>query len=275
MRFKKFITEEELDLPSKCKIIKSHCSQFLKEAGEYPAYRGQKNHSFENNTFPMRKTKDTRFYAVNIFNLYMEEKFKIKHARNEHAVFSNGDYSEVDLYGDLFFFFPENDYQYFWSPMIRDFMERERAIWNNISAEVIKRFPDEGREALTILRDVLDNRDVNPTIKDMVTTLSPELKLNSGKNAYAMLRKSINYVYDDLDYKMNYIKSALESRTEIIFRTKKYYLISPGEIKKHFELETANDVKLSSLPPSQRTEQYNKTKDEYEKLYDNLLELMK
>ena len=238
MRFKKFITEEELDLPAKCGIIKERCSHFLKEAGEYPVYHGQNKETFENETLSLRQTKDSYPWTVSIFNLYIEEKFKIKKIRNEHAVFTTGFYGNAKTYGKIFLFFPEDGYQYIWSPIVRDFFTREQIIWNDFTENIIHEMgEEEGEEIIKILKDGLNDYEKYPTIKDILLTDSNSFKTKSGKNAYYLIRKILVEVFDDLNYDTKYLKSAIESETEIIFKTKKYFLITGDEIDKHFDLK--------------------------------------
>jgi len=250
MRFKKFITEEELDLPSKCKIIKQNCSQFLKEAGEHPLYRGQKTTRFENDSQALRKTRDSLPWTVGLFNLYMEEKFKIKNARNKHAIFTNGSPDEVKMYGDISFFFPTDGYQYFWSPIVRDFLGRENIIWGQVFKEVIKHFPDEAQEAMSILQDAFTEQP-HVTIKEAVSTHANLFRMKSGKNAYALVRKCMMDVYDDLEYSQKYIKSAITGQTEMVFNTKKYYLLYMGDVISYF-----NDQNYDKFEYESSSKQY-------------------
>ncbi len=258
MKFKQFITETELDLVSKCEIIKSKCSQFLNEAGNLPAYRGQKHSSFENNTYAYRTVKDLRTDSTNLYNFYVEEKFNIEKVRNKHTAFANGYFKEANAYGEIFFFFPENDYHYVWSPLIRDFLTIEDTIWNRIYKELIIKFDklddntnkkilkfvfgNEADKIMTIFKDELLKK-ANLSINDVKNYTEKTL---NNKTIYEIVKPIMMEIFDDYDFKNTDLKEALNSGVELIFTTKKYFLISIYEVDIYFKLDSIiinNDYK--------------------------------
>lgn len=243
MRFKQFIIEKELDLVSKCNIIKSKCSQFINEAGNYPAYRGQKQYSFENNTHLERKQKDLRLNSTNLFNLYAEEKFNIEKIRTKNAAFSSGYFKEVNLYGDIFFFFPEDGYHYVWSPLVRDFLGREDIIWNKIYSETLAKLSSNSE---TTTEEILKlftkfNQELKTSNFLTVKDIKNDNFILEGKNVYDIIKPFMIDVFEDLEYKNTNLKQALDSGVELIFTTKKYFLISVDEVDKYYELNLVDD----------------------------------
>lgn len=241
MKFKTFINEKRFDLPTKCEIIKSRCSQFLEEAENYPLYHGQHSEKFENETFNFRRIKDSFPWASSIFNLYIEEKFNIKKIRNEHSVFTSGHYKLAEAYGKPFLFFPENGYKYVWSSIITDFYPQELTFWKMLIKNIKYEFGEnEGEEIDKILRTNLKDYQKYSTIDDIILTHSNDFKTESGKNAYSLIRKILVETFDVFYYNTKKLKNAITSENEIIFKTEKYFLIDLDEIEEHFKLETTS-----------------------------------
>lgn len=241
MKFKQFLIENEPSLDEILKNIKDECSEFLNESGGYPLFRGQKfrDPSCKYETQAIRKNKDSKSYNVGLFNLYIQEKYKIKHFRNENVMFAAGEEHGSEAYGPTLFVFPVNGYQFLWSPLVRDFLGREHIIRSKImNALRSKPYELELNKTMLIMDkvDAAIRKHYPPTIKDIA--LDPTMRLEDGKNAYiGFVRKVLKDVYDDLDYEMGHLKSALESGNEIMFRTKFYYGVQPAKIVDFLQLD--------------------------------------
>jgi hypothetical protein len=229
VKFKQFLNEDDApDIEHILKKIKVECSQYIKESGGMLLYHGQhsRNASCKYETHFLRKNKDSKSSNVGLFNLYMQKKFGLKNARNEHVMFASGEAHEY-AYGPALFVFPCNGYKFLWSPHVRDFLGREHSIRGKI-LNYLRGKLGYDLETANLIMDKVDaaiRAEWPPSIKDIV--MHPNIKMPDGKNAYALIRESLTYVYDDLEYEMGHLKSAIESQNEIMFRTKAYYGIVP------------------------------------------------
>lgn len=241
MKFKKFISEENLSLEDKCKIIKKYCSQYLKEAADTFLFHGQNSIRFENETHDDRKNKNTFSMSVNLFNLYVEEKYGRKHIRNANAVFATSDRYDADMYGKVFYFFPEDGYEYIWSLKIVDFMGYDHKIWEELFKKLREKYG---------IRSDLKNSDIEiiKIIESLQTQLrvakNPTLEyVNSNKlfnDLYKIVRPSVIEILDEKEYQTSNLKTAIESKREIIFTVKKYYLIRPEEVLDRKTIDSIN-----------------------------------
>ena len=229
MKFKQFLSEEKYKLKDVFDPIFQDCSEFLKESKGEPLFRGQNNtdhYIFSSRVY--RKNKDISEMNSGLFNLYIEEKFKLKSFRNNHAVFATGWHNIVDMYGTPMFMFPCDGYKYLWSPTVKDFLSKgvgmRHALEDKLDIDV------DGLSVILQLRDYADENDSNAFTVDEFKKLKIDViytgkKEKQSVNAWELIQPHINQFFDNAKYEMNDLPKAIKSHNEIIFKTEKYYAV--------------------------------------------------
>ena len=236
MKFKQFITEQ-LSIEAGAANIKRHCQQFLKESKRRPLYRGQKTRSpdFKYKTQPQRKNKDVGQTVSGLFNLYVEEKFHIPNFRNENVIFTNGNVSETKTFGDPYYVFPVDGYEYMWSPIIRDFLGFESSISGYFIKALTEKYGHEKAvQIYTKLSASIENNYpcmINDLINDSNNFIGKE-------NVYEMSHKiNIEVFEHHYDYDNNHLSDAIAAEVEIMIRTPYYYAISVSDLYEHYDAD--------------------------------------
>lgn len=221
LRFKQFIKEEMILEVSEDNLakIKKDCSQFIKESGGLPAFRGiEREPNFFTKTKSFSIARDSNAILTNTFNLYIEQKFKYVGIRSRNRVYTSGEAVGLNNYGDLYYVFPVNDYRFVWSPHVQD-----------ATTDILSQ-----HEILNFLQDHVKNKG------DALTTLNAFREFSEGEDNltlsdlkrqsfYEPIILTIQDIYDELDYRNDNLKEALKSGNEIIFQTHGYYVIPCGK----------------------------------------------
>jgi len=103
-------------------LLYKECSQFLKLKKIF--YRGSNSINIREENYKKvvprtdRKPKDTGVYTHDLLDELFYDKFKWK-PRSE-GVFVTPSYSEANVYGRPYIFFPTNNFKYIWAPKIKD-----------------------------------------------------------------------------------------------------------------------------------------------------------
>ena len=237
MKFKQFLLEEQPDIEKAAANIKKHCQQFLKESKRRPLYRGQKTKApnFYYKTKAKRENKDVGQTVSGLFNLYVEEKFHIPNFRNENVIFTNGNISETKTFGDAYYVFPVDGYEYMWSPIIRDFLGFESSINGYFIKALTKEYGTEEAQKIYIMLSASIKKNYPATIKDL---MDDENNFIGKFNVYEMVHKDNIEVFEEhYDYDNNHLSQAISAEVEIMIRTPYYYAISVSDLYEHYDAD--------------------------------------
>jgi hypothetical protein len=231
--FKQFLTESEFTLDD----IVRDCSEFLKQCGGKPLYRGIKEIDktggiMLQHTRTDRKPRDMNPELSRRLDLAIEKKvgFKTRSA----GTFAIGDSAMANEYGTLCFVFPKNGFKFAWSPVINDpFVSFEIGgddpVIEAIRAALVKHYTDAGQPSRV---DLVKTGGASMMIRiaaEMAKDGKPEI-LDA-----AVETISSGYQADDL-------AAAIKSHNEIIF-TGDYYALRVGAVgdvtDQNFESNTA------------------------------------
>lgn len=218
--FKQFLTEDKFTLDD----IVRDCTEFLKQCGGKPLYRGIKEIDKTSgivlqHTRTDRKPRDMNPELSKRLDLAIEKKvgFKTRSA----GTFATSDSIIADGYGTLCFVFPKNGFKFAWSPVIKDpfvsfEIDGEDPVIEAIRAALVKHYTDAGQPSRV---DLVKTGGASMMIRiaaEMAKDGKPEI-LDA-----AVETISSGYQADDL-------AAAIKSHNEIIF-TGDYYALRVGAV---------------------------------------------
>lgn len=141
------------DVSQYAQMLIRDCGPFLQSGGlELPLYRGLRLADVKAPDYPMRvhknrRPKDSSIRLHDAFNGYLHEKFGIKY--RSQAVFASGDSDEAASYGRLMTIFPIGNFDYCWSPMVKD-------LYNDLPYKIEDLLNTANPRAIEVLNQWLD-----------------------------------------------------------------------------------------------------------------------
>lgn len=120
MRLSNYLLEDDsMSLDNVMSGIQSGCGQFLKEFKK-PIFRGIENYPDFGNRVPRRDRRSLSLGDVlhSTFDICFDKVFGWK--PRSQGVFATGDDQQANIYGDVYYFFPLDGYEYIWSPEVED-----------------------------------------------------------------------------------------------------------------------------------------------------------
>lgn len=196
--FKNFLVEREplptMDGKTTMEYLQANCSKYLSENNDLDRnimYRGMPFKAEGSVVMTVRKDRkplDTGMGLHTVMDEWFFEKFG--HRARSQGLFVTGDTKQVSLYGERFIIFPVGEYEYIWSPMVRDLYKMD---WNKEMGKS-KQFFD-------------------PLKKDTQLTLDPQ---------QTML---VRGVLERFQYQTDNINDALRTKHEVVMMCDQYVAV--------------------------------------------------
>ena len=223
LRFKQFIKEEIIleVTDENLEKIKKDCSQFIKESGGLPAFRGsERDLHFWNKTRDVSIPRDSSDLLSTSLNLYLEDKFGYPAIRSFNRIYAAGDAPQLKQYGDLYYIFPVDKFNFVWSSEVQD---ATSDIDRHIGGKIISYLEQSG----------MNQEDVHNTFRHFSMAIAHkdgiEIADIKDEDFFRPIMMALEEAFEEYNYQNKNLKNALDSGNEITFQTKAYYALPCGE----------------------------------------------
>lgn len=254
LSFKQFLNEGILLEVSDANLqkIKKDCSQFIKESGGNPAFRGmEKQPMFYTKTRPVSVPRDSSDLLSNSLNLYFEQKFGYKAIRAFNRIYVAGDAPQLKQYGDLYYIFPFDNFNFVWSEDVQD---ATSDVDRNVGGKIIAYLEQNGFNEDEVT-EIFRAYSLAIANKDGV-----EIADIKDEKFFKPIMTAIDEAFDEYNYKDENLKAALNTGNEITIQTPGYYSLYCGE-------ESYEDDEAEVSPPYKYWSDVRKNyKDIFERL---------
>jgi hypothetical protein len=247
--------QEEFDFA--LREVKNNCGKFLRESEEMPLFRGQKNAktNYKNTTHDVREPLSSSKFDSGLFDLYVEERYGIENMRVQNALFCTPKPGDARTYGKVHYIFIPDGFQFIWSSEIIDYYDSGMidTFLENIATE----YGDEDKVDIDI-------SNLKKYIKDH---WPPTIKNMKGCATYNKIKSLLIDTFDEFDYSIHDLGTALSTGNEITFRTKYFYSFNDEIVNKYI---FADDTDARDKFYMDKNRSYNHYFDLYKKMLEKI-----